>query len=200
MGFFNFTGGAQRGDLKSATRKANRTLKAGYTEARDITKTYLDPYATAGRKGFDLYGDAIGIGGPEGYARAFETFQADPFMAYADRDTERRLGDVFQSYNAQGLGNSGVNRLAVGRLNEELAGGRVADFRNRLANFGDVGRQTATHVSDRLGDLRYGYAQQRAGNQINLGNAIAASRSTGINNLFKLGSLGVKAAGAFLGA
>ena len=42
-------------------------------------------------------------------------------------------------------------------------------------------------------NLIYGNAQQQAGNRIGLGNALASTRSTGLNNLFQLGSLAIGA-------
>ena len=48
-------------------------------------------------------------------------------------------------------------------------------------------------------NLIYGTAQQKAGNRINLGNAVAESRNTGMNNLLGLGGLVVGGIGAFKG-
>ena len=44
-----------------------------------------------------------------------------------------------------------------------------------------------------MGDMESGYGQQMAGNAINYGNAMAASRNIGINNLMGAGGLALKA-------
>lgn len=53
----------------------------------------------------------------------------------------------------------------------------------------------ATNRGNALSSLTYGNAQQMAGQRIGLGNALAESKSAGINNLFNLGGMALKASG-----
>lgn len=53
----------------------------------------------------------------------------------------------------------------------------------------------ATNRGNALSNLTYGNAQQMAGQRIGLGNALAESKSAGINNLLGLGSMALKATG-----
>ena len=69
-------------------------------------------------------------------------------------------------------------------------------WQNQLMGLGQQGMQGASAQSaltQGQGDLRSGYGQQTAANAINYGNAQAASRSTGINNLIALGGMALKA-------
>lgn len=55
--------------------------------------------------------------------------------------------------------------------------------------------QNATDRGNALSNLSYGNAQQMASQRIGLGNALAESKSAGINNLFNLGGMALKATG-----
>jgi hypothetical protein len=55
--------------------------------------------------------------------------------------------------------------------------------------------QNATERGNALSGLSYGNAQQMAGQRIGLGNALAESKSAGINNLIGLGGMALKASG-----
>jgi hypothetical protein len=55
--------------------------------------------------------------------------------------------------------------------------------------------QNATDRGNALSNLSYGNAQQMAGQRIGLGNALAESKSAGINNLIGLGGMALKASG-----
>lgn len=55
--------------------------------------------------------------------------------------------------------------------------------------------QNATDRGNALSNLSYGNAQQMAGQRIGLGNALAESKSAGINNLLGLGGMALKATG-----
>lgn len=56
----------------------------------------------------------------------------------------------------------------------------------------DRGAIQAGNAGNRA-NLEYGIAQQQAGNRIGLGNALASTRSTGLNNLFQLGGMAIGA-------
>lgn len=213
MGFFSNFLSPGKSQITNANAQASRFLERGETAALNETNAaekaqlgYLSPYTKAGTKGFELYNDAIGVNGADGYGRAFETFNADPFAAGEQDATDLALRNTFRAYNAGGMGNSGASRLGVGRVAAERYGGRVADFRNRLAGAGQQGYDASARSAGIVGDAgryradtRFGVKQQRAGNAINFGNAMAASKSAGINNLFRLGGLAMQGVGAAMG-
>lgn len=79
------------------------------------------------------------------------------------------------------------DRLSTNEVNRGTALGNL--------NYGygqDQGNIAANRGSANA-NLTYGLGQQIAGNRINLGNAVADSRSTGINNLLGLGAMAIKA-------
>lgn len=201
MGFFSdLFGKSQRNDyaqaaeqmqaqIAGANKKAIGTLDSGFNAASE----YYKPFQQAGLKGFNLYGDAIGANGAEGYGRAFQTFNQDPFAAGAQDASNNALLKLLRQYNARGMGDSGASRLATSRVASEQYNQRVNDFRNRLMGFGQQGYDAA----GALGNLTYGNAGAKAsiqagqGQQLaqitgNLANATAASRTAGVNNILGL--------------
>lgn len=87
-------------------------------------------------------------------------------------------------------------------LSGQFAGQRSGLATGRGAAQGNVFGDRATNATGRgnaLSNLTYGNAQQIAGQRVGLGNALSATRQTGMNNFFKLGQLGVGAASAAMG-
>lgn len=198
MGFFSaLTGKSQAKTLKKSKAASDAYLQAGRAEARgNINEGYagaesvIQPYLSAGQKGFDAYNDAIGINGLEGYGRAKTMFDGDPFAAGEAEATNLAIRHAMRSYNANGLANSGTAALGTGRIGAERYGARVNDFRNRLQGVSNQGQGTAQFASglkvDRgnaLANLNYGYGQQRAGQEIGYGNALSSIQSQGANNM-----------------
>lgn len=184
-----------------ANDRAQNLTNAGFNKARtninsgfDQAQGFLEPFAASGQRGFDLFQDSIGVNGQPGFDRAFSTFQGDPFREFANQDTENRLTDLFRRYNAQGLADSGASRLAAGRVAGEFARRDVNDFRDRLAGSGQTGlniagqqANLATNRATNLANLDTRQGLTNAGREISFGNAMASSRSTGLNNLLALG-------------
>lgn len=83
-----------------------------------------------------------------------------------------------------------------------IAGQRAQNFTNQGGARADIYGRMASNATGRgnaLADLTYGNAQQIAGQRVGLGNALSATRQTGMNNLFKIAELGTKAASAAMG-
>lgn len=80
-------------------------------------------------------------------------------------------------------------------------GGQIADYANNYGNaIGNLAGNRANNFNTRgnaLANLTYGNAQQTAGMRNQYGNASAANKSTGINNLFNLAGTATKAFTAF---
>ncbi len=68
----------------------------------------------------------------------------------------------------------------------------LADARTRAYG---AQAENATNRGNALSNLSYGNAQQMAGQRIGLGNALAESKSAGVNNLLGLGGMALKATG-----
>lgn len=202
MGFFSdlvdgFTGKAQRRDLEAANAKATSALGQGRDNAlMDYTSAQrmFDPYAQSGQKANALYGDSIGANGLAAQQAAFSQYAgSDPFRAanqqYAAQ-ADRNL------YGARGW--TGNSSLAAARASQERG---ATDWNAHLTRLGGMGQQgfqatgAQAGLQQGMGDLKYGYGQQMAGNAINYGNAMAANRTQGVQNV--LGGLGTIAGSAF---
>ena len=206
-----FFGGRQRKDLGFANqqyganlRKARNTgtahLRSGAAEAQG----YLEPFARGGQDAFNLYRDATGAGGEEGYARAFENFEANPFREFANQETANALRDVYRRYHGAGMGDSGVSRLAVGRTAGQFARQDVEDYLRRLAGLGQTGvgvagnqANIAQSTGQQLADLDTSVFSALGNQAISHGNAMASTRNIGLNNLLGLAGLGVNAYSAY---
>ncbi|HAF37756.1 MAG TPA: hypothetical protein DCG72_02120 [Gammaproteobacteria bacterium] len=215
MGFFDgLTGGKQRDDYAAghtafrdqvgrSAKKASKHLAAG----RDNALARYEPYTQLGAQGrgdYDLYRKSIGLDGADGYDEAYEVFEADPFRDYRNQNLGNVLRDQFRRYNAAGMADSGVNRLAQARIGGEFAQRDVDDFRNRLMNAGSYGTQLGYGADAAMAGLDYGTGQQLAGIETNAGNALAqshlglhydnaATRGLGANNLMRLIGTGTNA-------
>ncbi len=200
MGFLSdFFGGSARKDLRRAKAASNAELDAGYNEASglyDQAGAMYDPYVAEGRTGSATYSQAIGLGTPEEQAAAQQRYFNDPAMLAV---LGQQSNALLRKYNAGGSGTGG-GRLA-------LAGTRVGlenygNWLDRVKGVGDQGL-TATGAKSNVllgkGDMRFGLGATKAGSEINFGNAMAQSRSIGINNLLGVLGAGAKAYSAFSG-
>lgn len=207
MGFFSdlFGGASGKRASNDAAAAQSNAASAGFNEFKGyVEPAYasaqgrIDPFAQAGRKGFDLYSDSIGVNGAGGYGRAKQTFDADPFTAGSQASADRALRGQFNRYNAQGMGNSGQSRAAIARSSEDLYGQRVTDFRNRLMQMGQQGGQYAGQQAQ--WDIDKGTSLGNAGmnREMQQGNIEAnrlmqgyQAQQQGMNNLMGgLGALG----------
>lgn len=201
MSFFgDFFGKSQQRDLASANAQATGALASGYKEASalyDQAKGYYQPYAESGQKANSTYADSLGLNGAAGGQNALSTYQAgrNPYLDYEQDLAQRGLD---RTANARGWLNSGASLLASSRARQQLGYQDFSGWQNRLMGMGQQGMQAAgaqAQITQGQGDMRSGYGQQTAANAINYGNALAASRSTGINNLIQVGGMAMKASG-----
>lgn len=199
MGFFGDLFGGKSGikasnDAAAAQQAANARARGDITTGYSAAQGRIDPYAQAGQRGYDAYNDAIGVNGAQGYGRAYQNFQADPFRQGREAQTNLLTQNMFRRYNGQGMGNSGSSGAAVARVGAERYDQDVADYRNRLAVFGN----TAIDLAKTQAGLDTGQGQALSGNSQNVGNIEASrlmngyqARQQGMNNLLSgLGFLG----------
>lgn len=182
---------ARTGGLK----KGFNTVKDYYGQAGEHYQTALQPWQTIGERGAagaDLYADAAGVNGPEGYARALSSFQTGPGYQFAmDQGLEaidRRAAGrgMLNSGNtnmdtmrfAQGLANqewqNWINSLVPLMQGEQNAAQGQTGIHGNLANLdtrvGDYGWQKETGIgqsSAQLASDQYAAEQQAGANQLN---------------------------------
>lgn len=206
MGFFSdivdgFTGKAQRKDLEAANAKATGALTTGRDNALGdygSAQRMFDPYAQQGQKANALYADSVGANGLGAQQQAFSQYAgSDPFRAANQQYAAQADRNM---YGARGW--TGNSSLAAARASQERG---ATDWNNHLMRLGGLGQQgyqaTASQagLQQGMGDLKYGYGQQMAGNAINYGNAMAGTRNIGMQNIMGLGGLALGAVGAFGG-
>lgn len=209
MAFWDWlTGGGARRDLQGAYTGSEGDLASGYADARGISddyygraQNYLAPYIQRGNDADAVMRNALGLNGRAAQTAYYHDFQTDPgFQGEVD------AGVRTLDRSAAGRGNlySGAQMKALQGWGQQKMGEAYRQRYNMLAGYGQQGLQASQaaagmagqHGSD-MTNLRYGYGQQRAGNRIQFGNAMAGSRNTLTNNLLGLGNLAVRAASAY---
>jgi hypothetical protein len=197
VGFFgSFFGDDQREDLAQANKKATGHLKTGYADQKaqygQAVQT-LDPYAQGGQAGFQAYTNALGLNGAGAQQQVQQGYFNDPGMMGMEDLAQNRL---LRSLNARGVSDSGQQRLASARVQQENYG----SYLNRLMGLGQQGQQVAgaqSGLQAQMGDNAMGYGATRAGQAINQGNAMAQSRGIGMNNVLGVLGAGAQAYGGF---
>lgn len=186
MGFFgSFFGTDQRKDLKRSKAESDSALAQGYG---DQTGYYnqaigtLSPYQKQGTAASDMYYNALGTNGADAQTTAINTITSNPlFQGQLGQDSNA----VARRLNAVGQGGGGLANLAAQRVFQQTAG----NWLDRYRDAGSQGFQASGAVAglqQGLGDNAMGYGASKAGNAINYGNAIANSRSIGVNNVLGL--------------
>lgn len=188
----SFFGSDQRKDLAAGKAASDSALKTGYDQGYGDYSTAIsgyDPYVQSGQQANAFYGNALGLGGQDAQNQAISTLTGNPlFQGQLGQDSNALL----RTLNAQGSSGGGKAQLAGQRVFQQTAG----NWLDRYNTLGQQGLQATGAQSNALmgrGDLSTGYASAKAGNEINFSNALASSRSTGINNLLALGGTAVNA-------
>jgi hypothetical protein len=192
----SFLGKDQRRDLEAANAQATSQVNAGfdqgdarYSEAENM----FAPYAQSGAKGQKTYDDLLGLNGPEAQAAAQGIYAGDKY----EQDALNQGNNAMLRYfNARGNVGSAAPLLAGARA----AGERYGSWRDLFRGRGEQGYQATNAMAGlraNRGDMAIGRGTTLAGNSVNFGNAMAANRNTGINNLMGVASLGVSGLNAF---
>lgn len=212
--FSNLSGGRSRDDATAGHTAFRDEISAFGTRARNALRDgrdkaigRFDPYAQYGQSGLDanrLYGDAVGVNGADARTAAFDTFESDPFLEYAQGNNALALRDVHRNMNAQGLVGSGANALAQNRVAGEFARRDIQDWLSRLQGFGDRATQVGYGATGQQAGYDFATGQGLSQIEQDIGNARAHShlqnalynagtRSAGINNLMKIAGSGTNA-------
>jgi hypothetical protein len=193
----SFFGRDQKKDLQHARAESEAALGQGYNQAQaDYTaaENYYQPYADVGKAGIadqNFYSDVLHNRGD-----AVGQFSSNPLLS-------GELGSNFMATqragNAQGWG-AGKEALAGQRVFQQTAGSWLDRYRDNAqqgVNTGLNATNAMAGLRSARGDNAYGYGATKAGNAINYGNAMAANRGTGINNLMGLAGTVVSGINAF---
>jgi hypothetical protein len=144
----SFTGAGAKRALQEGQAKSLASLAEGRDASLNATRTagteargYQRPFADMGGRGFELYGDSLGVNGTGARERAQGLYNSDEMIS-RQRDLDmRRLG---RTMNASGSFNSGAAALADSRARLEGYG----NWQNRLAGYGQQGQQAAGTMSN----------------------------------------------------
>ncbi|MFA5952249.1 MAG: hypothetical protein WC807_18430 [Hyphomicrobium sp.] len=187
-----FFGSDQRKDLQRANQQATTDLQQGYDKAYgdySSAAAGFDPYIESGNKSQGTWDDLMGLNGDGARDAAYGTLSTNPLFTGQLATSSNALSRVL---NAQGQSGGGKAALAGARVLQETGGQWV----DRYGQGGQMGYNATGAKGNALtarGDLSMGYGATKAGNAINFGNALAANRSTGINNILGVAGLAVNA-------
>jgi hypothetical protein len=144
-------------------------------------------------QGFQAYGQALGLGTDAQRQAVQSRYFDDPATAAV---LGQQSNALLRGLNSRGQSGGGMAALAGARVGVEGYNG----YLNRLQGLGTQGQQAATTQSNidlGQGDLNWGAAATKAGNDINASNAMAQSRGIFSNNLLGALSVGTRAAKLF---
>jgi hypothetical protein len=182
-------------DIKRAKGAADDALKTGLdtgTSQYEAAKDYYVPYTETGGKANAMLADALGLNGRPAYQDVVDNFMGDPFRQSNEDFANKQLAN---QYNARGGLYSGNAMLAAARGSLERGSVDWNKWLDRLTGQQSGGFQASNAMAGLTqgqGDMAYGYGQTKAGNEINYGNAMAATRNIGINNLLGVAGTAVR--------
>jgi hypothetical protein len=207
MSFFgSLFGSDQRKAIKQSSATASKALQQGYDTGRtDITgyadkaQGYLDPYLQGGGQANALLASYLGVNGPEAQAKAMADFQQDPgYQAQFNAGG----GALDKSATARGGLYSGAQMKGLQDYGQQFARTAFNDRINALSGFSGQGQQAAgaaaglaSQTGQSLGNMSFGFGQQKAANAINRGNALAQAANIGPQNMLNLAGTAMKAFG-----
>lgn len=151
--------------LRTGEERALGYMDQGMAGARpqyDRAISLFDDYTQQGSAANRAYGDAIGLGGQEGYDRAVENFRTGPGYQFAvDQATEAALRAASRTGNIA----SGNTAIAIADRAQNLADQEYQRYLDNLFRAGGQGLEAAGAQSGtltNLGNLLYGDAAARA--------------------------------------
>jgi hypothetical protein len=209
MSFFdNFFGKSQQRDLSAANSQAVANINGGYDKGISAAKDYgtqaesfYQPWSQSGKRANTAYENSLGLNGDAGSSNALAMYKSarNPYFDYEADQAQRGID---RAANARGALNSGSNALAVARARMGMGYQDYNNWQGQLRGQGQMGFQADSAMSGirqntgrYVADSEIGRGGALASNAINYGNALAASRNTGINNLMGVAGLGVKMKG-----
>lgn len=157
-----------RADQLLALQQGYGTARSDIGAGEKAAVARYDPYAETGLKAWGAQADAAGLGGQEGYDRAFAAFRASPGYQYR---VEQAQDQAIRGANASGQGVLSGNTLSeLTKLSGNLADQDYGAWYGRLQGMGDRGFQAANaqagieqDTGRAQGQLAYSYGQGQSG-------------------------------------
>jgi hypothetical protein len=208
MSFLNdFFGNTQADDIEKANATSNSWLDRGLGQFQNVTKDYLGqamgqfdtlkPYSAAGTDTLGLLRNALGLNGEAGSKSFFDNLQNS--AGYQDaNDAGIRALDA--SAAARGsIHSGGQNRDLFtygGQFFNNFANNRISQLMGLFTPTSGIDSGVAgskagllSGAGSDLANAEFGTNQLKANSATSMGNALAQSRSTGINNLLGVGNM-----------
>lgn len=179
---FNAAGNLGSGRAALAASRAN--LERG---SQDLNR-YLDRLSASGQQGGQYASELAGYANNAGNTIAGIRGNLGTQQANLATGQGQDLGRLAYGYG-QDRGAAIANR---GAQMADLATNRGQDLGRLSYGYGQDRGNIMAGRGQANAELQYGLAQQLAGNRLNLGNAVAASRGIGVNNLLGLGGLAIQ--------
>lgn len=136
--------GQNKGLIKGFQTTGNDLINSGEQKQRDALFAGIgnyDTFLSNGKAANSLYGDALGLNGADGNARATGAFQAGPGYDFAmDQGTNAAL----RGASAAGMLNSGNTLTALTNFGQGLANQEYGSWLDRLKGQSDTGLQAAS--------------------------------------------------------
>ena len=206
-----FTGGEARRNAENARDSNARDLNAGYDAQKGYygqgyndAKGYMQPYADAGRKGFDIYQNMLGNNGAAAQQGAQGAYNA--FNPYLNAEQGRMQQSLDRRAAATGQMGSGLNALAKSRAVDESSFRNYSDYMNREQGLGQMGMQAnaglgnlAMQNAGNLAGVEQWYRGGNMQNNTNYWNAHSAAGKSGLQNVLGLGGTALQAMAGGMG-
>lgn len=210
MGFFDdLLGKSQRKEIQAANAAATKALDTSYSQGTDYLRQagdqatgYLSPWASSGGGANALLGNYLGANGADAQRQAFANFQRDPGW---QAQYQAGIGALDSSASARGGIYSGGAMRGLANYGQQFQRQAYNDRVAQLGQLSGQGMQAAgqqagvsSNMGNALSNLAGQYGQNTATNAINYGNAMAQSRTSGVQNVISgLATIGGMAMSAF---
>jgi hypothetical protein len=145
-------------------------------DAGQQADAYYQPLGAGANAGFSQYGDAAGVNGAEGQARARQNFQTGPGYNFA---RDEAMNAATRGANAAGMTASGNTMDALSRLGNNLANQEWGSYVNRLSPYLSL----APSIAGQRAGIATNTAAQRAGLGENFSNRLGQTQSA-LANLY----------------
>lgn len=113
------------GDLSTQYGQGRDAINTGANTAGGYYKSLMDKYAP----GTNAYGDATGVNGPQGYARAISSFKTDPGYQFQMEQGQQALNRQHAAAGNLSSGNADADTL---KFSQGLADQSFGNYVNRL--------------------------------------------------------------------
>lgn len=192
MGFLSSLTGSKTGKATMAAADQNKVLISGLQGlgnniintgegksegALDSSIGSYQPWVDSGKNANTLYGDAIGLNGADGNARATGAFQAGPGYEFARNEAEQ---SGLRAASAGGMLASGNTLAALSDRSQGLADQEYGSWLDRLAGTSSQGLQAAGGQAAGYGAQSELY-QGTAGDRLGLESSVTQGLM-GVNN------------------